>query len=118
MSDNLTQEEISILKYIDKNVYTDRAEAFRLFSSTSDYSIDELLKLEYLRAIPPNDDKQLTWFSLTSKGQSFIYDYNIAEYEKEQELQVLRKEAIFSKKIAILSLAVSVASVIVQIIIG
>lgn len=118
MSDNLTQEEIRILKYIDKNVYTDRAEAFRLFSSTSDYSIDQLLKLEYLRAIPPKDPVQLTWFSLTSKGQAIVDEYNIAEYEKEQELQTLRKEATFSKKIAILSLTVSVVSVIVQIITG
>lgn len=118
MSDNLTHEEISILRFIDKNVYTDRAEAFRLFSTTSDYSIDQLLKLEYLRTIPPKDSDQLTWFSLTPKGQAFIHECNIAEYEKEKEIQNLRKEATFSKKIAIISLAVSVVSVIVEIIIG
>ena len=118
MIDNLTEEEISILKYIDKNVYTDRSEAFQLFSTTSDYSINHLLKMEYLRAVHPKDSEQLIWFSLTFKGQAFIDEYNIAERKKEQELQTLRKEAMFSKKIAILSLTVSVASVIVQIIIG
>lgn len=118
MVDNLTQEEINILKFADKKVYIDRAEAFRLFSITSDYSIDQLLEAGFLQSIPPKNPNELTWFSLTPKGQSFIDNYKLIEKKNEDELRALQKESIFSRKIAILSLIVSIVSVIAQILIG
>lgn len=71
----LTHEQINILKYIEKNIYIDKVIAFRLFSPTSDYSINELLKEKYIYAIPPSTDNDLIWFALTSKGRSFLSDH-------------------------------------------
>lgn len=112
MTDTLSQEEISILKYVDYNVYISRAKAFQLFSTTSDYSIDQLLKCDFLQPIP----NESSCFSLTPAGQSFINNYKILEKKHEEEMQTLRKESRFSKRISILSLFVSILSVIVQII--
>ena len=116
MTDMLSKEEIDILKYVDYNVYIDRAKAFRLFSTTTDYSINHLLKRGLLKSIPPTVPNELIWFSLTPAGQSFINNYKLIEKEKEDEIQALHEESIFSKRIAILSLSVSIISVIVQII--
>ena len=77
MTDMLSKEEIDILKYVDYNVYIDRAKAFRLFSTTSDYSINQLLKRELLKSIPPTVPNELIWFSLTPAGQSFINNYKL-----------------------------------------
>lgn len=116
MTDVLSQEEINILKYVDYNVYISRAKAFQLFSTTSDYSIDQLLKRGFLKSIPSTVPNESSWFSLTPAGQSFINNYKVIEKKNEEEMQALRKESIFSKRIAILSLFVSIASVIAQII--
>lgn len=118
MIDNLTSEEINILKFINKNVYTDRAEAFRIFSLTSDYSLNHLLELDLLREIPSKNSDDLPWFAFTPKGQAFINNYEIIENQKEIEFQRLQKESLFSRKIAILSLVVSIISVITQILIA
>ena len=90
MTDTLSQEEISILKYVDYNVYISRAKAFQLFSTTSDYSIDQLLKCDFLQPIP----NESSCFSLTPAGQSFINNYKILEKKNEEEMQ---------KKVAALS---------------
>lgn len=112
MTDTLSQEEISILKYVDSNVYISRAKAFQLFSTTSDYSIDQLLKCDFLQSIP----NESSYFSLTPAGQSFINNCKIIEKKNEEEMKTLRKESRFSKRFSILSLSVSIISVIVQII--
>lgn len=116
MTDVLSQEEINILKYVDYNVYISRAKAFQLFSTTSDYSIDQLLKRGFLKSIPSTVPNESSWFSLTPAGQSFINNYKVIEKKNKEEMQALRKESRFSKRIAILSLFVSIASVIAQII--
>lgn len=47
--DQLSSTQIEIMDYIEKNTYTDRATAFQLFSTTSDYSIGQLLVDGYLK---------------------------------------------------------------------
>lgn len=74
----LTHEQISILEYIEKNSYIDKAIAFRLFSPTSDYSIDELLNEKYIYAIDPPTIQEFIWYVLTPKGRSFLSDYHQA----------------------------------------
>ena len=87
MQTNLTHMEIAILKYLNNNFYISYAEAFRLFSPASDYSINHLLELEYLRLLPSNSPDEPDWFILTSKGKAFVEEHLICDSIREQELQ-------------------------------
>ena len=118
MDDKLSREEINILMYIDKNVYLDRSESFRLFSSTSDYSIDQLLNHGYIRLIPPKSSDELDLFLLTPKGKTYISEYASKSLEKEIEIKRIRNDTFFSKTISVLALIISIVAVIVQIILS
>lgn len=117
MQNNLTHMEIAILKYLNNNIYISYAEAFRLFSPASDYSINHLLELEYLRLLPSNSPDEPDWFILTSKGKAFVEEHLICDSIREQELQRLKKKAdsakhhaIFADILAVLALIVAIAA--------
>lgn len=74
--DQLSSTQNKILDYIEKNTYTDRATAFRLFSVTSDYSIDQLLIAGYLKEIPPCTPDELNWYTLSDKGHAYLEEFN------------------------------------------
>lgn len=92
----LDSEQINILKYLDKNIYIDRAIAFQNFSISADYSINTLLQEGYI-SMPKNDSQtlepfaQLDIYVLTGKGYAYLRTMKeINEVQKRR----LRIEAI------------------------
>ena len=112
--DNLSREQIAILNYLVENSCVTSAEAFHIFSETSDYSLKQLMQYGYICSAPLSPDSP-DWFFLTPKGRSFINDHDFFLKEKENELRQLRNDALFSKVLSVLALVVSIVSVIIQI---
>lgn len=89
---HLDSEQIDILKYLDKNVYIDRAIAFKTFSLSSDYSIDSLLQNGFIRKLEPvnqNIDSSpvLDMFLLSGKGIAYLRTLEeITEEQKRNKL--------------------------------
>lgn len=74
---HLDSEQIDILKYLDKNVYIDRAIAFKTFSLSSDYSIDSLLQNGFIHKLEPinqniDSNPALDMFLLSGKGIAYL----------------------------------------------
>lgn len=113
MNNTLSHIEIDILKYLDANVDITRSEAFQLFLA-SDYSLNNLLENGYIHLLsaPKGSTEH---FTLTSKGISYINDYKIFMSEQTKELQRIKKDALFSKIVAILALLISIVSIFTQV---
>lgn len=81
-------EQIDILKYLDKNIYIDRATAFKTFSVSSDYSIDSLLqnglicKIESV-AQNTNSNTQLDTYLLSAKGIAYLR--TLKEFDEDKK---------------------------------
>lgn len=87
----LTREHINILECIEKNIYIDKATAFRLLSPFSDSYIDELLDENYISAVDPPTDQELVWYVLSPKGLAFLSDYrfNLQSSKNERRRQLI-----------------------------
>ena len=89
--DQLTSLQNKILNYIERNTYIDRASAFRLFSTSSDYSIDQLLENEYIQKLHSDNPDELDWFVLSAKGHAYLNELNL---NTEAERKNKRKETL------------------------
>ena len=115
---NLIHEEIIILKYLDQNVYVSRPEAFRLFSITSDFLIDHLLELGYIKILKAPSSNEFDWFLLTPKGQAYINEYKYNQQKEDAEISRICHDARFSKITAIIAIIISIFAVIVPVLFG
>lgn len=113
----LTSEQIEILKYLDKNVYIDRCSAFKNFSAHSDYLIDKLLKNGFIKIVNESTTSSastsLDLYVLSGKGHSVLHE---VKYKVEREKKLIQKDTFrFWVPIVINSL-LSIIAIIISII--
>lgn len=111
-------EEIIIMQYLDQNVYISRPEAFRLFSVTSDFLIDHLLELGYIKILKAPSSNEFDWFLLTPKGQAYINEFKYNQQIADAEISRIRHDARFSKVTAIIAIIISIFAVTVPVLFG
>ncbi len=111
--EQITSKQNEILSYIEKNTYINRATAFRLFSTTSDYSIDQLLENGYVKKLRSDNPDELDWFVLSDKGHAYLDELNL---NTETERKNKRKETLRYWIPIGLDTVLSVAAIIISII--